>query len=75
MGSSRHAPATSRRCVESDPKVCRERPKGKEKSASVPRLRRSAGVRKAPGEPDAQVEAQSVRLTGVCRLETQRASQ
>ncbi len=28
-----------RRCVESDRKVCRERPKGKEKSASRSRLR------------------------------------
>ena len=35
MGSSQHARTLSRRCVESDPKVCRERPKGKEKSASL----------------------------------------
>lgn len=35
MGSSQHALMLLRRCVESDPKVCRERPKGKEKSASL----------------------------------------
>ena len=35
MGSSQHARTLSRRCVESDPRVCRERPKGKEKSASL----------------------------------------
>ncbi len=46
MGSSQHAPVSSRRCVESDPKVCRERPKGKEKSASTSSLRRCSGIGK-----------------------------
>jgi len=47
MGSSQHALVSSRRCVESDPKVCRERPKGKEKSASPSRLRPGADIWKA----------------------------
>lgn len=46
MGSSQHAPLSSRRCVESDPGVGRERPKGKEKSASISSLRRRSGIGK-----------------------------
>lgn len=39
--------------MESDPKVCRERPKGKEKSASPSRVRRGVDIWKAPKGPGA----------------------
>jgi len=68
MGSSQHARTLSRRCVESDPKVCRERPKGKEKSASSSRLRRSSDIWKPDLGSDATHRLELVLSVVNCEL-------